>query len=186
MSGVGGLYLLMFPLIMMVSISGISVQIALSMGGLRRTLGWELALLNLVSSVVVCASQWGGLWLLGRLFGSDGPVFLSGLPRLATLMRAGTLVLGGLGLWMGLCMQRWGGKAMAVCALVEALLVGGCIAWMGFSYLRGGVVVDLIKWFLVEKASLQSCAVVVAGCVAVAALLHLCASVLLKKAVVKI
>ena len=48
MTGVGSLYLLLFPLIMMASFAGISVHISLTMGGLRRTLGWQLAALNVV------------------------------------------------------------------------------------------------------------------------------------------
>ena len=35
MTGVGSLYLLLFPLIMMTSFAGISVHISLTMGGLR-------------------------------------------------------------------------------------------------------------------------------------------------------
>lgn len=102
MTSVGVLYLLLFPLIMMTSFAGISVHISLTMGGLRRALGWQLAALNVICCAVVCASQWGSMWVLSRMFGSDSPVFLARFPRLAMLASAGTLVLGGLGLLAGL------------------------------------------------------------------------------------
>ena len=186
MTGVGSLYLLLFPLIMMASFAGISVHISLTMGGLRRTLGWQLAALNVVCCAVVCASQWGSMWVLSRMFGSDSPVFLAGFPRLAMLASAGTLVLGGLGLWMGLCAQRWGGKALALCALAELVVAGGVITWFVISFLKGGAAGDILAWLLAPRASAASLAAVAAGCAAVAALLHLASNCLLKKAVVRV
>ena len=186
MTGVGSLYLLLFPLIMMASFAGISVHISLTMGGLRRTLGWQLAALNLVCCAVVCASQWGSMWVLSRMFGSDSPVFLAGFPRLAMLASAGTLVLGGLGLWMGLCAQRWGGKALALCALAELVVAGGVITWFVLSLLKGGAAGVILAWLLAPRASAASLAAVAAGCAAVAALLHLASNCLLKKAVVRV
>lgn len=186
MTGVGSLYLLLFPLIMMASFAGISVHISLTMGGLRRTLGWQLAALNVVCCAVVCASQWGSMWVLSRMFGSDSPVFLAGFPRLAMLASAGTLVLGGLGLWMGLCAQRWGGKALALCALAELVVAGGVITWFVLSLLKGGAAGVILAWLLAPRASAASLAAVAAGCAAVAALLHLASNCLLKKAVVRV
>ena len=186
MTGVGSLYLLLFPLIMMASFAGISVHISLTMGGLRRTLGWQLAALNVVCCAVVCASQWGSMWVLSRMFGSDSPVFLAGFPRLAMLASAGTLVLGGLGLWMGLCAQRWGGKALALCALAGLVVAGGVITWFVISFLKGGTAGDILAWLLAPRASAASLAAVAAGCAAVAALLHLASNCLLKKAVVRV
>ena len=186
MTGVGSLYLLLFPLIMMASFAGISVHISLTMGGLRRTLGWQLAALNVVCCAVVCASQWGSMWVLSRMFGSDSPVFLAGFPRLAMLASAGTLVLGGLGLWMGLCAQRWGGKALALCALAGLVVAGGVITWFVLSLLKGGAAGVILAWLLAPRASAASLAAVAAGCAAVAALLHLASNCLLKKAVVRV
>ena len=186
MTGVGSLYLLLFPLIMMASFAGISVHISLTMGGLRRALGWQLAALNVVCCAVVCASQWGSMWVLSRMFGSDSPVFLAGFPRLAMLASAGTLVLGGLGLWMGLCAQRWGGKALALCALAELVVAGGVITWFVLSLLKGGAAGVILAWLLAPRASAASLAAVAAGCAAVAALLHLASNCLLKKAVVRV
>ena len=186
MTGVGSLYLLLFPLIMMASFACISVHISLTMGGLRRTLGWQLAALNVVCCAVVCASQWGSMWVLSRMFGSDSPVFLAGFPRLAMLASAGTLVLGGLGLWMGLCAQRWGGKALAMCALAELVVAGGVITWFVLSLLKGGAAGVILAWLLAPRASAASLAAVAAGCAAVAALLHLASNCLLKKAVVRV
>ena len=186
MTGVGSLYLLLFPLIMMASFAGISVHISLTMGGLRRTLGWQLAALNVVCCAVVCASQWGSMWVLSRMFGSDSPVFLAGFPRLAMLASAGTLVLGGLGLWMGLYAQRWGGKALALCALAELVVAGGVITWFVLSLLKGGAAGVILAWLLAPRASAASLAAVAAGCAAVAALLHLASNCLLKKAVVRV
>ena len=186
MTGVGSLYLLLFPLIMMASFAGISVHISLTMGGLRRTLGWQLAALNVVCCAVVCASQWGSMWVLSRMFGSDSPVFLAGFPRPAMLASAGTLVLGGLGLWMGLCAQRWGGKALALCALAELVVAGGVITWFVLSLLKGGAAGVILAWLLAPRASAASLAAVAAGCAAVAALLHLASNCLLKKAVVRV
>ena len=186
MTGVGSLYLLLFPLIMMASFAGISVHISLTMGGLRRTLGWQLAALNVVCCAVVCASQWGSMWVLSRMFGSESPVFLAGFPRLAMLASAGTLVLGGLGLWMGLCAQRWGGKALALCALAELVVAGGVITWFVLSLLKGGAAGVILAWLLAPRASAASLAAVAAGCAAVAALLHLASNCLLKKAVVRV
>lgn len=186
MTGVGSLYLLLFPLIMMASFAGISVHISLTMGGLRRALGWQLAALNVICCAVVCASQWGSMWVLSRMFGSDSPVFLAGFPRLAMLASAGTLVLGGLGLWMGLCAQRWGGKALALCALAELVVAGGVITWFVISFLKGGAAGDILAWLLAPRASAASLAAVAAGCAAVAALLHLASNCLLKKAVVRV
>ena len=186
MTGVGSLYLLLFPLIMMASFAEISVHISLTMGGLRRTLGWQLAALNVVCCAVVCASQWGSMWVLSRMFGSDSPVFLAGFPRLAMLASAGTLVLGGLGLWMGLCAQRWGGKALALCALAELVVAGGVITWFVLSLLKGGAAGVILAWLLAPRASAASLAAVAAGCAAVAALLHLASNCLLKKAVVRV
>ena len=186
MTGVGSLYLLLFPLIMMASFAGISVHISLTMGGLRRALGWQLAALNVICCAVVCASQWGSMWVLSRMFGSDSPVFLAGFPRLAMLASAGTLVLGGLGLWMGLCAQRWGGKALALCALAGLVVAGGVITWFVISFLKGGAAGDILAWLLAPRASAASLAAVAAGCAAVAALLHLASNCLLKKAVVRV
>ncbi|MEQ2520401.1 hypothetical protein WMO24_08150 [Ruthenibacterium sp. CLA-JM-H11] len=186
MTGVGSLYLLLFPLIMMTSFASISVHISLTMGGLRRALGWQLAALNVICCAVVCASQWGSMWVLSRMFGSDSPVFLAGFPRLAMLASAGTLVLGGLGLWMGLCAQRWGGKALALCALAELVVAGGVITWFVISFLKGGAAGDILAWLLAPRASAASLAAVAAGCAAVAALLHLASNCLLKKAVVRV
>ena len=186
MTGVGSLYLLLFPLIMMASFAGISVHISLTMGGLRRTLGWQLAALNVICCAVVCASQWGSMWVLSRMFGSDSPVFLAGFPRLAMLASAGTLVLGGLGLWMGLCAQRWGGKALALCALAGLVVAGGVITWFVLSLLKGGAAGVILAWLLAPRASAASLAAVAAGCAAVAALLHLASNCLLKKAVVRV
>ena len=186
MTGVGSLYLLLFPLIMMASFAGISVHISLTMGGLRRALGWQLAALNVICCAVVCASQWGSMWVLSRMFGSDSPVFLVGFPRLAMLASAGTLVLGGLGLWMGLCAQRWGGKALALCALAGLVVAGGVITWFVLSLLKGGAAGVILAWLLAPRASAASLAAVAAGCAAVAALLHLASNCLLKKAVVRV
>ena len=186
MTGVGSLYLLLFPLIMMASFAGISVHISLTMGGLRRALGWQLAALNVICCAVVCASPWGSMWVLCRMFGSDSPVFLAGFPRLAMLASAGTLVLGGLGLWMGLCAQRWGGKALALCALAGLVVAGGVITWFVISFLKGGAAGDILAWLLAPRASAASLAAVAAGCAAVAALLHLASNCLLKKAVVRV
>lgn len=186
MTGVGSLYLLLFPLIMMTSFAGISVHISLTMGGLRRALGWQLAALNVICCAVVCASQWGSMWVLSRMFGSDSPVFLARFPRLAMLASAGTLVLGGLGLWMGLCAQRWGGKALALCALAGLVVAGGVITWFVISFLKGGAAGDILAWLLAPRASAASLAAVAAGCAAVAALLHLASNCLLKKAMVRV
>ena len=186
MTGVGSLYLLLFPLIMMASFAGISVHISLTMGGLRRALGWQLAALNVICCAVVCASQWGSMWVLSRMFGYDSPVFLAGFPRLAMLASAGTLVLGGLGLWMGLCAQRWGGKALALCALAGLVVAGGVITWFVLSLLKGGAAGVILAWLLAPRASAASLAAVAAGCAAVAALLHLASNCLLKKAVVRV
>lgn len=186
MSGIGTMYLLLFPLIMMISMGNISVNIALTMGGTRRSLMRDLALLNLASCAAVCASQWGGLWLLNRLFSLDEPVFLARFPRLAVLASAFTLVLGELGLWLGLCSQRWGGKALALCGLAELLVLGVGIAWFVLSMLHGGAAGALLKWVLSFEASAADFAALIGGCVVAAAVLHAPACILLKKAVVKL
>ena len=186
MSGVSSLYLLLFPFVMMISMGHISVNISLSMGGSRRGLMRDLALLNLVSCAVVCVSQWGGLWLLNRLFSLGEPVFLARFPRLAALASAVTLVLGELGLWMGLCGQRWGGKALALCGLAEGLVLTGCITWFVFSMMRGGAAGQVLGWMLSFETSAADVAALAGGCAALAALFHVPSCILLKKAVVRL
>ena len=87
---------------------------------------------------------------------------------------------------MGLCAQRWGGKALALCALAELVVAGGVITWFVISFLKGGAAGDILAWLLAPRASAASLAAVAAGCAAVAALLHLASNCLLKKAVVRV
>lgn len=185
-SGIGTLYLLLFPPIMMISMGNVSVNISLSMGGTRRQLMGGLAGLNVLCCAAVCASQWSGLWLLGRLFGLEGPVFLARFPRLAVLASAFTLVLGELGLLLGLCGQRWGGKALALCALAEGLALTGCITWFVFSAMGGGAAGRFLGWVLSGEASAADFAALAGGCAALAALVHVPSCILLKKAVVRL
>ncbi len=186
MSGIGTLYLLLFPLVMMLSMGNISVNISLSMGSTRRQLMGGLAGLNVLCCAVVCASQWSGLWLLSRLFGLEGPVFLSRFPRLAVLASAFTLVLGELGLLLGMCSQRWGGKALALCGLAALVILGAGIAWFVISMLNGGAAGAMLEWMLSAGASAADFAALTAVCALAAAVLHAAVCVLLKKAVVKL
>lgn len=186
MSSVGTLYLLLFPFIMMLSMGNISVNISLSMGSTRRQLMGGLAGLNVLCCAVVCASQWGGLWLLNRLFGLDEPVFLARFPRLAILTSAFTLVLGELGLLMGMCSQRWGGKALLLCGLAELVMLGAAITWFVLNLMKGGAADAMLEWILSAGASAADFAALTAGCALAAAVLHAPVCVLLKKAVVKL
>ena len=95
--------------------------------------------------------------------------FVLFLAMVAGCLAAGLSVdwalLGGLGLWMGLCAQRWGGKALALCALAGLVVAGGVITWFVISFLKGGAAGDILAWLLAPRASAASLAAVAAGVV---------------------